>query len=324
MVASCGAGCQPAADCQSAFLGCRRHPTRRDSNLPHIGTLLLLIALSSCQPAQEGHGSAIIGAVLIDGRGGPPLSDSIVVVSGDRITAAGSRSDIPLPAEADRVNGAGKCVVPALIDLCSRADLPRPASAEEGRALVERKPEVVLLGEVAPPVAEAVLETARAAGIPVAAQASTQAQARLLVDGGASALLGMIADTEDLDPVLLRRMRDLRIVAAPMLSRAGAGLDVAGRNTRRLFQAGVLIGLASGGGDPVHECELLSAAGVPALDVIVAATRNSALALHQAEQRGAIEPGKLANLLLLSANPGEDVRNLRQIALRMDAGKWIR
>ena len=33
--------------------------------------------------------------------------------------------------------------------------------------------------------------------------------------------------------------------------------------------------------------------------------------LHQDRQRGTIQAGKRADLLLLSANPGEDIRNLR-------------
>jgi imidazolonepropionase-like amidohydrolase len=65
--------------------------------------------------------------------------------------------------------------------------------------------------------------------------------------------------------------------------------------------------------------ELLVDAGIPPLDAIVAATRNSAAAL-QDPQRGTIQPGKLANLLVLSAPPGEDIRNLRRIALRITSG----
>ena len=84
------------------------------------------------------------------------------------------------------------------------------------------------------------------------------------------------------------------------------------------------LAIASMGADPVHECELLASAGVPPLDVIVAATRNPAMALHELEQHGTIEPGRRADLLLLSANPGEDIRNLRQVTLRMSAGTWVR
>ena len=56
--------------------------------------------------------------------------------------------------------------------------------------------------------------------------------------------------------------------------------------------------------------ELLAAAGLPPLDIVVAATRNGAAALHDKE-RGTVAAGKIADLLLLKANPAEDIRNMR-------------
>jgi imidazolonepropionase-like amidohydrolase len=41
-------------------------------------------------------------------------------------------------------------------------------------------------------------------------------------------------------------------------------------------------------------------------------------------QTGTVQAGKRADLLLLSANPGEDIRNLRKVALRMSAGAWVK
>jgi imidazolonepropionase-like amidohydrolase len=70
--------------------------------------------------------------------------------------------------------------------------------------------------------------------------------------------------------------------------------------------------------------EALVKAGVPPLDAIVAGSRNSADALRQSAVRGTIEPGKRADLLLLSANPGEDIGHLRRVAMRMAGGEWVR
>jgi imidazolonepropionase-like amidohydrolase len=128
----------------------------------------------------------------------------------------------------------------------------------------------------------------------------------------------MIPDSETPDPALVSHLRDLRIFFAPMLSKSGAP-----RNTERMFRAGVPIAAASQGGDLQRELELLADAGVPPLDVIVAASRNGAAATGQAD-RGTIEAGKLANLLILGANPGEDIRNIRQVTLRMVNGEWVR
>ena len=59
---------------------------------------------------------AIVGATLIDGRGGPAVQDATVIVRGDHILAAGPRSSVPAPAGAQIIDGAGLSVLPGLID----------------------------------------------------------------------------------------------------------------------------------------------------------------------------------------------------------------
>lgn len=289
---------------------------------------LLSLALSACAPEVQGHLKVIIGAVMIDGKGGPPLSNSVVVFASDRIRAAGANSDVPIPGDADRIDGSGKVLVPALIDISSRPDPPgtlRPSSPEEARAqvsaLISQKPAAIHIGKLPSGIAGAVLEAARDVHIPVTAHIETQAEVRFLVDKGAAVLVGMIRDTEELDPTLLAKLRDLRVVVAPSLSNSAAALDIAKRNTKRMFQFGIPLGLASQGADPIHEAELMAEAGVPPLDVIVAATHNGAVALHQ-EDRGTIEADRHADLLLLSANPAEDIKNLRSVALRIVGGEF--
>ena len=95
------------------------------------------------------------------------------------------------------------------------------------------------------------------------------------------------------------------------------------RSLKCLFRAGVPIAVASHGGDLYREMDALAAAGIPALDVLVAATRNGAIALHQLDQRGTIQAGKSADLIVLPKNPGEDTRNLRGGRV-MQSGEWVR
>ena len=100
---------------------------------------LLAVSLCACKPPEGSHPKAIIGALLMDGAGGPPLSDSVVVVGDDRIRAAGARSNVEIPAEADKIDGSGKFVVPLLVDICDSAapaGLIHPANPEEARAQV--------------------------------------------------------------------------------------------------------------------------------------------------------------------------------------------
>jgi imidazolonepropionase-like amidohydrolase len=59
---------------------------------------------------------AIVGGTLIDGRGGAPVADSVVIVRGDRIAAAGPRASTPVPEGAEVLSAAGLSVLPGLID----------------------------------------------------------------------------------------------------------------------------------------------------------------------------------------------------------------
>jgi len=102
-------------------------------------------------------------------------------------------------------------------------------------------------------------------------------------------------------------------------------------NTRKLAAGGVLIGVGSDGGSNLdfpglmthREMELLQEAELSPMDVIVAATRTGAVALRKTEELGTIEPGRFADLMLVSANPLEDVRNLRKIDRVMLHGEWV-
>ncbi len=78
--------------------------------------LLALLVLLLLAPAARGATTAFIGGTLVDGRGGPPVPASVVLVDGDRILAAGPFGAVPIPAGVDVVNVAGRWVVPGLVD----------------------------------------------------------------------------------------------------------------------------------------------------------------------------------------------------------------
>src|SRR5216683_971016 len=78
---------------------------------------VLTLGAVGCKLNEETKVKAIIGAVLIDGNGGPPITDSVVVISGSRIRAAGLRANVAIPAGSDKINGSGKFLTPGLIDL---------------------------------------------------------------------------------------------------------------------------------------------------------------------------------------------------------------
>ena len=64
-----------------------------------------------------GKGSyALVGATLIDGRGGEPLENSCVIVRGDKITDVGRSGETNIPAGADVIDLKGLTLLPGLID----------------------------------------------------------------------------------------------------------------------------------------------------------------------------------------------------------------
>jgi hypothetical protein len=62
------------------------------------------------------------------------------------------------------------------------------------------------------------------------------------------------------------------------------------------------------------ELAMLVTAGLSPLQAIQTATINPALVLHQTKDRGTVETGKIADLVLLEKNPLSDIRNTTQIS----------
>ena len=76
-------------------------------------------------------------------------------------------------------------------------------------------------------------------------------------------------------------------------------------------------------GESEHkELELLVRAGIPPEDALLAATRNAAL-LIGADSIGTLAPGRAADLLVLSRNPYQDIRNTRSIEYVMARGNLM-
>ena len=78
--------------------------------------LLLGVAFQAQAEQASDQATAIVGATVIDGNGGPPMADATVVVVGKRITAVGPRASVEVPAGARIVDGTGKFVTPGFVD----------------------------------------------------------------------------------------------------------------------------------------------------------------------------------------------------------------
>jgi imidazolonepropionase-like amidohydrolase len=72
-----------------------------------------------------------------------------------------------------------------------------------------------------------------------------------------------------------------------------------------------------------HEMELMVAAGLRPMDVIVAATKNSAAVMGREADLGTLQKGKLADLVILDGDPLVDIKNTRKIFKVMKAGEFF-
>jgi imidazolonepropionase-like amidohydrolase len=101
---------------------------------------------------------------------------------------------------------------------------------------------------------------------------------------------------------------------------------IAQENVRKIHAAGGVVACGtdqSSGAATQRELELLAAAGIEPLDVIRIATYHSAVFLGKADQLGSVEEGKLADLVLLSRDPTQDINNAKSIVFVMKAGQII-
>jgi imidazolonepropionase-like amidohydrolase len=92
---------------------------------------------------------------------------------------------------------------------------------------------------------------------------------------------------------------------------------VAQDNMKRLNDAGkdiVAAGTDQSSGPALQrELELLVGGGISPADTIVIATRNAARALGKLDELGTIEAGKLADVVLLNADPTRDINNAKLV-----------
>jgi imidazolonepropionase-like amidohydrolase len=102
-------------------------------------------------------------------------------------------------------------------------------------------------------------------------------------------------------------------------------------NVTKMHRSGVRIAVGTDAGGTVGfnfqgyntpwEVKILVECGLTPMEALVAATRNGAEVIGVADELGTIEPGKKADLLILSADPLENIENIRRIESVMQGGR---
>jgi len=128
-------------------------------------------------------------------------------------------------------------------------------------------------------------------------------------------------------PEAIRKLRSgpAERITPVILAMRKKDFHLAKKHTRRLFDEGVLIGIASDGplvpvAHGTHvERRILNDCGVAPLQVISAATRDGAIRLTMGvngkgrRNFGTVEPGMAADLVVLAADPLAAISNTRKI-----------
>jgi imidazolonepropionase-like amidohydrolase len=108
-----------------------------------------------------------------------------------------------------------------------------------------------------------------------------------------------------------------------------ASLEVAKRNLKTLSDQGVRIAFGTDSGPPARfqgffehlELEMMVDAGMTPMQALVSATGDAARCHRKAGQLGTLAPGAAADLIILGANPLENIRNTRSIEAVWIAGR---
>ncbi len=75
------------------------------------------LGAQTAQKAKAETVLALVGGRLIDGYGGLPLENSVVVVRGNRIEAVGRQGEVAIPPDARVLSTEGQTVLPGLMDM---------------------------------------------------------------------------------------------------------------------------------------------------------------------------------------------------------------
>jgi imidazolonepropionase-like amidohydrolase len=144
-------------------------------------------------------------------------------------------------------------------------------------------------------------------------------------------------------PEVFRLMRDRGVALCPTLAATNAIARYRGwngsapepdavRTLRASFSAALAAGvtICMGGdvgvyahGENAREMELMVAYGMGPVDVLIAATSGNAR-IFRLNDRGAVRPGLLADLVAVEGDPTRDIGAVRRVALVMKGGEIVR
>ena len=154
--------------------------------------------------------------------------------------------------------------------------------------------------------------------------------ADMMVANGAALVLTLGVGNPDLESYPLSPVQQADAERRrPMIEK---GIRQIGKTIALARTKGILLGSGSdAGGNPLaphrysmaRELELLVDHGIPPMEAISIVTLNNAKVLRWEDEIGSIEPGKLADLLVIDGDPLADIRHVRQVAAVYKGGEKV-
>ena len=78
--------------------------------------LIPLTVFKLVAQAQDAGVLVIEGGTLIDGNGGPPVQNSLILIRGNKIETVSRKGQIAIPTGATVIKADGKYILPGLMD----------------------------------------------------------------------------------------------------------------------------------------------------------------------------------------------------------------
>jgi imidazolonepropionase-like amidohydrolase len=184
------------------------------------------------------------------------------------------------------------------------------------------------------------VEAAHSAGRITAAHASTAEGMRRAVLAG----IDTIEHGDQGTPEVFKLMKEHGVAYCPTLAARDAISRYRGWNGEEPAPAGVIesraafrmargagVAMCMGGdvgvfphGDNAREMVLMEEAGMPAADVLVAATSGNAHIFRIGDRVGAVKPGLLADLVAVEGDPTRDIGAVKRVRMVMKGGVVVR
>jgi imidazolonepropionase-like amidohydrolase len=278
-------------------------------------------------------------------------------ITGPRILASGRKL-----AQQSK-NGYVQGLNPALSEAILQQEFLPAGSSDQARLSVQADLlydvdviKVAIEDDISPATMTAIVEEAHRQHLRVAVHAVSAASIQTAIDAGADSIehgngvtdaqLAMMRDKGiflDLTPTvydgLWSKIHEANVVLPPARRSALAASDDRRRQdakalVQRVLKSGVKFSAGSDmgffypgktrGQASATMFSALHAAGMPPLDIIRAVTTSAAEMLGWQDRVGAIEPGKLADLVAVSGDPLSDITELERVRFVMKGGQVVR